>query len=56
MSRLISITDDPFVRKPEVWVPPHREYWNGLLVAHGRECADDMPVLIEPFDYIGEGT
>ena len=30
------------------------QYWNGLLAAYGRECTDDMPVLIEPFDYIGE--
>ena len=35
-------------------IPLHRTYWNGLLAAYGRECTDDMPVLIEPFDYIGE--
>ena len=49
-----SSLDGPPVQDPKVWVPLHREYWNGLLAAYGRECTDDMPVLIEPFDYIGE--
>ena len=49
-----SSLDGPPVQDPEVWIPLHREYWNGLLAAYGRECTDDMPVLIEPFDYIGE--
>ena len=49
-----SSLDGPPVQDPEVWIPRHREYWNGLLAAYGRECTDDMPVLIEPFDYIGE--
>ena len=49
-----SSLDGPPVQDPEVWVPLHREYWNGLLAAYGRECTNDMPVLIEPFDYIGE--
>ncbi|MBD92094.1 MAG: hypothetical protein CME56_04115 [Halieaceae bacterium] len=49
-----SSLDGPPVQDPEVWVPLHRKYWNGLLAAYGRECTDDMPVLIEPFDYIGE--
>ncbi|GIR82581.1 MAG: hypothetical protein CM15mP84_03290 [Cellvibrionales bacterium] len=44
----------PPVQDPDVWIPLHRQYWNGLLAAYGRECTDDMPVLIEPFDYIGE--
>jgi len=51
-----SSLDGPPVQDPEVWIPLHREYWNGLLAAYGRECTDDMPVLIEPFDYIGEVT
>jgi len=51
-----SSLDGPPVQDPEVWVPLHRKYWNGLLAAYGRECTDDMPVLIEPFDYIGEVT
>ena len=51
-----SSLDGPPVQDPEVWIPLHRKYWNGLLAAYGRECTDDMPVLIEPFDYIGEVT
>jgi uncharacterized protein YhfF len=51
-----SSLDGPPVQDPEVWIPLHRTYWNGLLAAYRRECTDDMPVLIEPFDYIGEVT
>ena len=51
-----SSLDGPPVQDPEVWIPLHRTYWNGLLAAYGRECTADMPVLIEPFDYIGEIT
>ena len=51
-----SSLDGPPVQNPEVWIPLHRTYWNGLLAAYGRECTADMPVLIEPFDYIGEVT
>ena len=49
-----SSLDGPPVQDPEVWIPLHRKYWNGLLAAYGCECTDDMPVLIEPFDYMGE--
>lgn len=49
-----SSLDGPPVQDPEVWIPLHCQYWNGLLAAYGRECTDDMPVLIEPFDYVGE--
>ena len=49
-----SSLDGPPVQDPEVWIPLHRQDWNGLLAAYGRECTDDMPVLIEPFDYVGE--
>ena len=49
-----SSLDGPPVQDLEVWIPLHRKYWNGLLDAYGAECTDDMPVLIEPFDYIGE--
>ena len=49
-----SSLDGPPVQDPDVWIPLHRQYWNGLLATYGRECTDDMPVLIEPFDYIGE--
>ena len=51
-----SSLDGPPVQNPDVWIPLHRQYWNGLLAAYGRECTDDMPVLIEPFDFIGEVT
>ena len=54
IGRAESSLDGPPVQDPEVWIPLHRTYWNGLLAAYGRECTDDMPVLIEPFDYIGE--
>mgnify|MGYP001158097409 FL=1 len=46
--------DGPPVQDPDVWIPLHRNYWNGLLENYGRECTDDMPVLIEPFEYVGE--
>ena len=46
--------DGPPVQDPDIWIPLHRQYWNGLLKTYGRECLDDMPVLVEPFDYIGE--
>ena len=48
-----SSLDGPPVQDPDIWIPLHRNYWNGLLAHYGRECTDDMPVLIEPFDYIG---
>jgi uncharacterized protein YhfF len=44
--------DGPPVQDPDVWIPLHREYWNGLLAAYGRECSDDMPVLVEPFEFV----
>ena len=49
-----SSMDGPPVQDPNVWIPLHRKYWNSLLADYGRECTDDMPVLIEPFEYIGE--
>lgn len=49
--------DGPPVQDPAVWIPLHREYWNGLLARYGKVCSDDMPVLVEPFEFIhaGEG-
>ena len=44
--------DGPPVQDPEVWIPLHREYWNGLLQAYGKQCTDDMPVLVEPFEFV----
>lgn len=52
-----SSLDRPPVQCPEEWLPLHRRYWNVLLAANGRECTDDMPVLIEPFDCVrGRGN
>jgi hypothetical protein len=48
-----SSLDGPPVQDPDIWIPLHRTYWNGLLSKYDRECTDDMPVLVEPFDYIG---
>jgi uncharacterized protein YhfF len=44
--------DGPPVQDPAVWIPLHREYWNGLLSNYGRSCTDDMPVLVEPFEFV----
>ena len=44
--------DGPPVRDPEVWIPLHREYWNGILKPYGRACTDDMPVIVEHFELV----
>lgn len=44
--------DGPPVQDPDVWRPLHRDYWNGLLAKYGKSCTDDMPVLVEPFEFI----
>jgi uncharacterized protein YhfF len=44
--------DGPPVQDPEVWIPLHREYWNGLLSKYGKSCTDDMPIIVEPFDVV----
>lgn len=44
--------DGPPVQDIDVWVPLHREYWNGLLAPYGKSCTDDMPVIVEPFDVV----
>jgi uncharacterized protein YhfF len=44
--------DGPPVQDPNVWIPLHRDYWNGLLGQYGKQCTDDMPVLIEPFELV----
>ncbi|MEQ8508018.1 MAG: ASCH domain-containing protein [Rhodospirillaceae bacterium] len=44
--------DGPPVQDPEVWLPLHRDYWNGLLSQYGKKCSDDMPVLVEPFELL----
>lgn len=44
--------DGPPVQDPEVWIPLHRDYWNGLLKPYNKRCTDDMPVLVEPFEHV----
>ena len=44
--------DGPPVRDPAIWIPLHRDYWNGVLAKYGKSCTDDMPVLVEPFDLL----
>ena len=44
--------DGPPVRDPDVWIPLHRNYWNGILKDYGRSCTDDMPVLVEKFKLV----
>ena len=44
--------DGPPVQDPEVWIPLHREYWNGLLKAYGKACTDDMRIIVEPFELV----
>ncbi|MFK7828589.1 MAG: ASCH domain-containing protein [Congregibacter sp.] len=44
--------DGPPVQDPDIWLPLHREFWNGLLKSYGKSCTDDMPVLIEPFEFV----
>ena len=46
--------DGPPVQDPSIWIPLHRNYWNTLLARYGRKCTDDMPVLVEPFKFVGE--
>ena len=48
----VTSIDGPPVRDPEVWIPLHTNYWNGLLKDYGRSCTDDMPVLVEKFKLV----
>lgn len=50
-SRVTSL-DGPPVRDPDIWIPLHTEYWNGILTKYDREVTDDMPVLVEHFSPI----
>lgn len=52
ISALETRLDGPPVQDPDIWIPLHREYWNGLLDNYGKACTDDMPVLIEPFEFV----
>ena len=49
-----SSLDGPPVQDPDIWIPLHRNYWNGLLSKYGRECTDDMPVPTVSTDDCGE--
>ena len=44
--------DGPPVRDLNIWIPPHTEYWNGLLSKHNLACTSDMPVLVEKFKFV----
>ena len=46
--------DGPPVQDINIWKPLHREYWNGLLLEYGKECTNDMPVIVEPFKLVYE--
>lgn len=48
--------DGPPVQDPSVWIPLHRKYWNGLLAGYDKVCSDDMPVLVERFEFVYAGT
>ncbi len=47
----IAIDGTP-VRSLDVWKPLHTRYWNALLEPFDLTVADDMPVLVEPFELI----
>ncbi|RMF96152.1 MAG: ASCH domain-containing protein [Gammaproteobacteria bacterium] len=40
------------VRKLETWKALHSRYWGALLAPFGLAVRDDMPVLIEPFEWL----
>lgn len=48
----VTSIDGPPVRDPDVWIPLHRNYWNGILKDYGISCTDDMPVLVEKFKLV----
>ena len=48
----ITNIDGPPVRDPEVWIPLHRDYWNGILTEYNRVCSNDMPVIVEKFKLV----
>ena len=48
----VTSIDGPPVRDPEVWIPLHRDYWNGILTEYNRACSDDMPVIVEKFKLV----
>ncbi|MBT3992960.1 MAG: hypothetical protein HOF02_02805 [Gammaproteobacteria bacterium] len=44
--------DGPPVQDPDIWIPLHRDYWNGLLKKYNKSCTDDMPIIVEEFNFI----
>lgn len=54
-ARHTSIDGTP-VRDLAVWIPLHTQYWNALLEPFGLEVRDDMPVWIEGFDLLCDGS
>ena len=48
----VTCIDGPPVRDPDVWIPLHQDYWNGMLEEYGKVCSDDMPVLVEKFKLV----
>ena len=48
----VTCIDGPPVRDPDVWIPLHQNYWNGMLVEYDKVCSDDMPVLVEKFKLV----
>jgi len=48
----VTSIDGPPVRDPDVWIPLHRNYWNGILKDYERKCTDNMPVLVEKFKLV----
>ncbi len=48
----VTCIDGPPVRDPDVWIPLHQDYWNGMLAEYGKVCSDDMPVLVEKFKLV----
>ena len=48
----VTCIDGPPVRDPDVWIPLHQNYWNGMLAEYDKVCSDDMPVLVEKFKLV----
>jgi uncharacterized protein YhfF len=44
------------VRDPSVWKPLHTVYWNALLEPFGLRVTEDMPLWVEKFELVWDGT
>ena len=51
----IAIDGSP-VRSLEIWKPLHTQYWGALLAPFQLSVRDDMPVLVEAFELLYEGS